>query len=137
MPVPASREATRDPKPARNWIWVGLVALNIEKILQHALVTIAFYLDFGGIRSKVAVPPDLLMISGAIVTTLFIMSLWGMIIGRKWAINLVIGLALFDMVGEFIAQGRIDIVIPLSFIIAILLLILAFIYRRQEAGQIE
>ena len=122
---------------ARNWAWFLLVILSIEKIIQHTFVTFALYFDFGGIGSKVAVPPDLLMISGAIVTILFILSLWGMIVGRKWAINLVTGLAIFDIIGEFIAQGRIDIVTPLSFIVAILLLILAIIYRRQEANQVK
>jgi len=117
------------------WIRYALVILILEKILQHSFVTIAFHADIGGIRSKVAVPADLLMVSGAIAALLYMVSLWGMIAGRKWAIPLVAGLALFDLVGEFIAQGRWDIRIPVSFIVAILILILVFISRRREPGQ--
>jgi hypothetical protein len=116
----------------RNWIWYVLVILNIEKIIQHIFVTYAFWKDIGGIRSQVVVPPDALMIAGAGVAILFMLSLWGMLTDKRWAINLLIGLALFDIIGEFIAQGRIDIAIPVSFVVAVLILIFALIYRRQN-----
>ena len=116
---------------SRSWIWYVLVILIIEKIIQHVFVTFAFYSDFAGIRSSVAVEADLLMISGAMVAILFMLSLWGMISEKKWAINLVIALALFDIIGEFVAQGKLDIMIPVSFIVAIILLVLASIYRQQ------
>jgi hypothetical protein len=45
---------------------------------------------------------------------------------------LLIGLALFDIIGEFVAQGVISIVITVSFLVATLLLILTLVYRRQE-----
>jgi hypothetical protein len=112
-------------------MWYLLAVLSVEKIIQHIFVTIAFILDIDRIRSKVAVSPNLLLISGAVVTLLFIISLWGMFSQRKWAINLLVGLALFDILGEFIAQGRLDIVIPLSFLVAILLFIFSLIYRHQ------
>jgi hypothetical protein len=52
---------------------------------------------------------------------------------RPWAINLIAALALFDIVGEFVAQGTIGIVITVSFLVAILVLILAltYCYRLQ------
>lgn len=109
-----------------------MVFLNIEKIFQHLFVTYAFWHDIGGIRSQVAVPPDLLMIAGAGIATLFMLSLWGLFADQGWAINLLIGLALFDIVGEFIAQGRMDIAIPVSFVVAVVILILALVYRRQN-----
>jgi energy-converting hydrogenase Eha subunit C len=116
----------------RNWIWYVLVILNIEKIIQHIFVTFAFWQNIGGIRSQVAVPPDLLLIAGAGIAFLFILSLWGLLSSKPWAINLLIGLALFDIVGEFIAQGRIDIALPVSFVVAVVILILAYVYRRQN-----
>jgi hypothetical protein len=119
----------------RNWIWYILVILIVEKIIQHIFVTYAFYSNIDSIRSSVAINADLLMITGAIVAILFMLSLRGMVTGKKWAINLLIALALFDIFGEFIAQGKIDIVIPVSFIVAILLLVLAFIYRHQRKRQ--
>jgi hypothetical protein len=51
---------------------------------------------------------------------------------QKWATGLVILLALFDILGEFVAQGTIGIVITVSFLVAVILLILALIYRRGE-----
>jgi hypothetical protein len=116
----------------RNWVWYALVILNIEKIIQHVYVTYAFWQDIGGIRSQVVVPPDALMIAGAGVAILFTLSLWGLLKNKLWSINLLIGLALFDIAGEFIAQGRIDIVIPVSFVVAVGILILALFYRRQN-----
>jgi hypothetical protein len=47
----------------------------------------------------------------------------------------VIALALFDIIGEFVAQGKLDIMITVSFIVAIILLILASIYRQQRLKQ--
>lgn len=114
-----------------NWIYYLLLLLIVEKIIQHAVVTLAFYFNWTDIASTVAVSPTVLMIFGAIVAVLFCLSLWGMVMKPKWMINLVIALALFDIVGEFVAQGRIGIVITLSFLVAIMLLILAMTYRRQ------
>jgi hypothetical protein len=108
------------------------VILNIEKIIQHIFVTIAFWLDFGGLRSRVAVPPDLLIVAGAIVAILFMVSLWGMLTNKRWAISLLMGLALFDIFGEFVAQGRFDIRIPLSFIVAVLIFLLTIVFKRQD-----
>jgi hypothetical protein len=115
----------------KHWIWYLLVLLVVEKIVQHIFVTIAFWRNIGGIRGTVTVSPDLLMIAGAMVAILFILALWGLLTKKKWAIDLLIGLAVFDILGEFIAQGRLDIVITVSFIVAILILIFALVYRSQ------
>lgn len=114
-----------------NWLYYLLTLLVIEKTIQHIVVTLAFYFNWGDIASTVAISPNVLMILGAIAAILFAVSLWGMVTKQAWTIRLVIALALFDMVGEFAAQGRIDIVITVSFIVATLLLILAVSYRRQ------
>jgi hypothetical protein len=92
-------------------------------------------LDFGGIRSSVSVNGDLLMISGAMVAILFMLSLWGMISEKNWAINLVIVLSLIDIIGEFIAQGKMDIMITVSFIVAIIMFVLTSFYRQKRHKQ--
>lgn len=112
------------------WVYALLILLVIEKIIQHIFVTLAFYFNWGDIASTVVVSPTILMILGALVTLLFILSLWGMIEKRMWAINLIIFLALFDIIGEFVAQGTIGILITVSFLVATLLLILAVIARK-------
>ncbi len=125
----ASRTGT---KKQRTWIRYVLIALIVEKIIQHIAVTLGFYIDWRGIRSTVAVNPDVLMVLGAVVAVLFVASLWGFLTRRTWATNIVIGLAVFDMVGEFVAQGRLGIELNVSFLVATLLLILGLLYRRDE-----
>jgi len=57
------------------------------------------------------------------------------LVQKKWALNLVTALAIWDILGEFIAQGRLDIVITVSFLVAILLLVLSALYRRFASNQ--
>lgn len=71
------------------------------------------------------------MILGAVVAVFFILSVWGVIAQKKWAVSLIIALAIFDIVGEFVAQGRIDIMINVSFLVATILLALTLFCRRQ------
>src|SRR5512140_2685099 len=124
--------STREAGKAKTgWIKYALIVLLCEKIIQHVVVTGALYFNWNNIRATVAVNPVVLMILGGIVAVLFLLSLWGLIRQQKWTTGLLIGLALFDILGEFVAQGRIGIMINVSFLVAILLLILALIYRRQ------
>lgn len=114
------------------WVKYLLAALLLEKVVQHVFVTAAFYLDLGGIRSTVAVSPDVLMVLGAIVAVLFALALWGLLAAKAWALGLIIALALFDLVGEFVAQGRLAIQLNVSFLVAALILFLALSFRRQK-----
>lgn len=110
--------------------WI-LIALIFEKIIQHIFVSTAFYFNWGDIRSTVAVKPSLLMFLGMVVAFLFILSLWGMVAQQNWTVNLVVALALFDIFGEFVAQGKIMIMITMSFVVAVILLILGLSYRSK------
>jgi hypothetical protein len=114
-----------------NWIYYGLILLTSEKIVQHIAVTLAFLFNWKGIRSTVVVSPLFLTISGAIVAGLFVISLWGLFKKRAWAISLLIFLAVFDMLGEFAAQGTLAIQLNISFLVAALLLTLSLVYRGQ------
>lgn len=124
-----SAETSRVPKS--NWIYLVLILLVAEKIIQHVFVTLAFTFNWGNIASTVAVPPTILMVLGAIVAVLFGLALWGMLQRRSRAVDLIMALAMFDILGEFVAQGKFAIVLTVSFIVAILLLVLALVYRRQ------
>jgi hypothetical protein len=125
-----TRHAPRDVKTTA--VKYILIILVFEKIIQHIFITLAFYFNWGQISSTVVVNPSILMILGVVVTVLFALSLWGLITQQKWAVNLVIALALFDIIGEFVAQGTIIITITVSFLVATILLILALVYRLQE-----
>jgi uncharacterized membrane protein (UPF0136 family) len=82
-----------------------LIILLGEKVIQHVIVSLSFLYDIGGIRSTVAVDDEALMISGAIIAVLFVVALWGVIRKTNWGLFLVALLAIFDIVGEFVAQG--------------------------------
>ena len=108
-----------------------LLILLIEKVVQHVVVTISFYYNISDIRSDVVVDYNYLMFSGAIVAALFAVAFWGTIRKRQWGIILAAALAVFDIVGEFVAQGTIFITIMISILVAIVLLILCIIeYHR-------
>ena len=127
----AAKEISRISAPAKStWIYFVLILLVVEKIIQHIFVTLAFYFNWADITSMVVVSPIILMSLGALIAVLFVLGLWGMLRKQTWALNLVTALALFDIIGEFVAQRRIAIVITVSFIVATLLLILALVYRR-------
>jgi hypothetical protein len=114
-----------------NWTYYLLIALVIEKVIQHGFVTLAFYFNWKDIASTVVVSPESLMILGALIGILFVVSLWGMVRKQASAITLAAALAVFDIVGEFVAQGRLDIMITVSFLVAVVLLILAWRYYRK------
>ena len=115
-----------------NWTYYLLIVLVTEKIIQHGFVTLAFYFNWKDIASTVVVSPSILMILGAFVGVSFVVSPWGMVRKQTWAIKLVVALAFFDIIGEFVAQGRLDIMITVSFLVAVLLLILAWPYQRRS-----
>lgn len=109
----------------------ALIVLVIEKIIQHSVVTLAFLFDVGNIRTEVAVRYEVLMVSGFIVGILFALSLWGMLRDSPWAISLITALALFDFIGEFVAQGKLLLpTITVSFVVALVLLVLSLRYRQ-------
>jgi hypothetical protein len=136
MPSQGDQDRPSSPKNrkyqgGRTWNRYALILLAFEKVVQHCFVTAAFLLDLGGIRSTVAIDPWILTVAGALIAVLFAVALWALVGGRPWAPRLLIGLALVDIVGEFIAQGRLGITINVSFIVALLLLVLSLTYERQ------
>jgi hypothetical protein len=114
------------------WVKYALLILIVEKIVQHVVVTLALYFNWRDTSSTVAVNPAILMVAGAAVAILFALCLWGMLSRKTWALSLLIGLAIFDILGEFIAQGTLAIAINVSFLVAIALLVLAIVCSRGE-----
>lgn len=128
----ADRAATR---PQRGWVKLLILMLAAEKVIQHSAVTAAFALNWKDIRSTVAISATLLMVLGGMAAILFGVGLWGILKSRAWAPALLLGLAVFDAIGEFAAQGRIGIQINVSFLIATVLLLLCLRYRTQQADR--
>ncbi len=115
----------------RRLLWWLLIALTLEKILQHIIVSWAFATDRFGIRDSVVVDYRWLTIIGGLIAVLFGVALVGLVRRRYWSLTLLIVLALADIVGEFIAQGTFGIVITVSFVVAIAILIISRIQQRS------
>lgn len=95
------------------------------------VVTYAFYVDSSEIRQTVAVDYEILMISGFLIGILFLINILFLVQGKRFSLVILFFLALFDFVGEFIAQGTSAIEITVSFFVAsVILLILIFNRKR-------
>jgi hypothetical protein len=109
-----------------------LIVLVVEKIVQHAFVSLAFLYDVGGVRSTVAVDYRALMISGAVLAILFAVTLSAVIQKKRWSLYLAAVLAASDIIGEFIAQGTVFVTINVSLIVATVLLFLCIFGLQIE-----
>jgi len=115
-----------------------LLVLSVEKSVQHVFVTWAFAADRFEMREQVVVPHEPLIVVGGISAVLFAVAAVGLWNHRRWAPPLLIGLALVDIVGEFIAQGTLIVQIVVSFIVAWALLGLAWrAWRAERRGRMQ
>ena len=112
-----------------------LVLLSFEKFIQHMVVTYAFYVDMGEIRSTVMVDHRFLMISGFIVGILFLVNIPFLLQRKRSSFTVLFFLAIFDFIGEFIAQGTLAIDITLSFLNASLILLILIVERKRFFDQ--
>ena len=114
------------------WMRVLIVLLAVEKVIQHIAVTLAFVFDVGDIRAGMALDFHFFMVAGAVEALLFAIGAWGIIQAKPWAKRLLLALALFDIVGEFVAQGTLLITINVSILVAITLLCVSMAYRQAQ-----
>jgi hypothetical protein len=124
-------------KSKRSFPLVLLMILSLEKFIQHMFVTYAFLVDLGGIRQSVSLDYRLFMISGFVVGILFLVSFMLMIRRNRLSLNLLLGLALFDFVGEFVAQGTLFIDIPVSFVVASVIILVLLVTRNSLVEEDE
>ncbi len=110
-----------------------LIVLSLEKVLQHTVVSLSLLYDIGGIRSTVAVDYRALLVSGFIAAILFAAASLALVQRRRWGLYLVPLLAAFDIVGEFVAQGTVIVLINVSLVVAVALLLLCYIELRRPA----
>lgn len=106
----------------RNWMLWLLGVMSAEKIVQHTIVTWALLVDLDNLRQDVAVDYQWLVVVGGMVGTLFAVGLAGLFMGQRWSLILLSGLALVDVVGEFVAQGTVAITVTVSFVVAVAIL---------------
>lgn len=111
----------------RKVIYIGILLLTVEKMLQHLLTAIFFAVNILGIGRPEIGPrfhlsDTTMVVLNLIVFILFGLSFWGRLQGKRWHRSLLVGLAVFDILAEFIFHGFFYITI--SVIVAIVLLIL-------------
>ncbi|MGI9623185.1 MAG: hypothetical protein ACR2PK_10145 [Acidimicrobiales bacterium] len=107
-----------------------LLVLSIEKTLQHLFVTYAFAVDLGGIRDSVVIHHAPLMIVGFVVGLLFAGSTSLQFKNQRSGYWLLLYLALFDFIAEFVAQGTLAIEIVVSIVVATIILLTLFLNRQ-------
>lgn len=73
--------------------------------------------------------------TGATAALLFLVSFVALLAKRRWSLTLLTGLAVFDIVGEFIAQGTVVIRVTVSFAIALMVLGLSRFLATQYRGR--
>ena len=91
-------------------IHISILVLTFEKMLQHLLTAVFFVVDIPGIGRPDIGPTfqfsDATMaILNVIVFILFVLGFWGRLQNREWHRSLLIGLAVFDILAEFIFHG--------------------------------
>lgn len=118
--------------PSRSLILRILLA---EKVVQHLFVTAAFATDLAQFRDDAPFDYRWFLISGGIVALLFALALYGHLQHHRWSLQLAITLAVFDIVGEFVYQGGLNIVITVSLLVATVALVLASIELRRTATE--
>jgi hypothetical protein len=112
----------------RQIIHFGILALTFEKILQHLLTALFFAVDIPSIGrpdigSTFQLSAAMMVFLNAIVFILFGLCFWGRVQGELWHQPLLVGLALFDILAEFVFHGFFYITISVIVSVALLALL--------------
>ena len=108
-------------------IHISILVLTFEKMLQHLLTAVFFVVEIPGIgRPEIGPTFQLsdatMAVLNLIVFVLFGASFWGRLQGKGWHKPLLVSLAIFDILAEFIFHGFFFITI--SVIVSAVLLVL-------------
>jgi len=120
----------------RNWQYYLLVLLGIEKTIQHIFVTYAFAIDLSGIRSEMQFDYRFFMYSGIFIAILFAFATYYLGKMELLGVKLMFLGGWIDFIGEFIGQGIPLEFIPVSFIVAIIIILVSWTYYRGQ-GEIR
>ena len=117
-------------------IHIGILVLTVEKMLQHLLTAVFFAVAIPGIgRPEIGPTFDLsdttMVVLNLIVFILFGVGFWGRLQGQRWHRSLLIGLALFVILAEFVFHGFFYITISVI-VSAILLVLIGFDPAKAE-----
>ncbi len=107
-----------------------LIILSAEKLVQHTVVSLSLFYDLGGVRSTLAIDYRVLLVSGIVVAVLFAVASFLLAWRNRWGPRLTAVLAVFDIVGEFVAQGTVLVLVNVSMVVAVALLVLCYLEVR-------
>ena len=115
---------------------VVLIILLVEKIIQHLFTAIAFIHDIPGIGTpdigtRFEISNPVMAMNNAILIPFFVAAIWGIARDRRWAKILVILLAAFDIIAEFVFHGFFFITI--SVIVSLVTIIVLMRYRSEKS----
>lgn len=104
-----------------------ILVLSLEKVLQHLLTAVLFVVDVPGIgRPDIGptfrIPAYAMAELNAVVGALFALGIFGSLLDKGWYRPLLVGLAAFDVLAEFVFHGTFRITV--SVIVGVLLLLL-------------
>lgn len=119
-------------------IYLILILILIEKIIQHGLTAAAFLIAIPGvgtpdIGSRFDISDPAMGMSNVILVVLFGYALWGFTAYRQWSKTLILLLAFFDIFSEFILHGFFF--ITFSVLGAAILIILLLIYPMGKVSE--
>lgn len=112
-------------------IQVILILLLVEKVIQHGLTAMAFFIAIPGIGppdigTKLYISDPVMGVMNAVLVALFGCAIWGIAADKPWSKTLILSLAVFDIAVEFILHGLFF--ITFSVIGAAILIILLLIH---------
>lgn len=92
------------------FIYLILIALLVEKIIQHALTAASFLVAIPGIGTpdigtRLDINDPVMGLSNAVLMILFGIALWGFTSDKTWSRSLIFILAGFDIAAEFVLHG--------------------------------
>lgn len=121
------------------FIYLILIVLLIEKIIQHALTAAAFLIAIPGvgtpdIGTRFEISDPVMGVSNIVLVILFGLAVWGITAGRQWSKTLVLLVAFFDIAAEFILHGFFF--ITFSVIGAAILIMLVLLFPMGEKPRV-
>ena len=122
-------------------IHFGILLLTAEKMFQHLLTAVFFAVDIPGIgRPNIGPIFDLsdttMLVLNLIVFSLFGVGFWGRLQRQRWHRSLLGGLALFDILAEFVFHGFFYITVSVI-VSALLLVFIKLDVDKSKRGEIH
>jgi len=123
-------------------IHFGILVLTVEKMLQHLLTAIFFVANVPGIDRPDIGPTfqfshTTMGVFNVIVLILFGVAFWGRLYSKPWHKPLLVSLAVFDILAEFIFHGFFFITVSVIVATVLLLLIKLDKYKLDISDPLE